>query len=160
MCDALFARMRTLLLTALLFAVPVLADESIFPSKEQQKAARQLEADTLSDANKAFLKGKMKHHNKDMKELSIAVATLKASEVQRLAQGVANAPRLDPNMGESSQLPKRFFELQEELKKNANALVEAGKANDMNAMLGEYQKLVTTCASCHATFRAQIADKK
>jgi hypothetical protein len=127
--------MRTPLLATLVaaLALPAFAQESIFPNKATVKAAKQLEPETLSTESKAFLKGKMKSHIKDMKDLSIAVAILKAAEVQRLAQGIANAPRLDKSMGESSKLPDRFFELQDELKKNAQAVSDAGKAACVSA---------------------------
>jgi hypothetical protein len=154
--------MRTPLLATLVaaLALPAFAQESIFPNKATVKAAKQLEPETLSTESKAFLKGKMKSHIKDMKDLSIAVAILKAAEVQRLAQGIANAPRLDKSMGESSKLPDRFFELQDELKKNAQAVSDAGKANDTNAMLSTYQELIGTCVSCHASFRLQVMQQK
>lgn len=154
--------MRTPLLATLVavLALPAVAEESIFPSKATVKAAKQLEPHELSAENKTFLKGKMKNHIKDMKELSIAVAILKASEVQRLAQGIANAPRLDKSLGPASQLPDRFFELQDELKKNAQAVSDAGKANDMNAMLSTYQELIGTCVTCHASFRTQVMQQK
>ncbi|MFO0593891.1 MAG: hypothetical protein U0228_01265 [Myxococcaceae bacterium] len=148
--------MRTALLTLLTLAAPALAQESIFPTKSEKDAAKQLEPEVLSNENKAFLKGKMKNHIKDMKDLSIAVATVKLKEVERLAQGIANAPRLDRNMGEASKLPTRFFDLQDELKKKAQTLADAGKANDMNASLAGYQDLISTCVMCHATFKAQI----
>lgn len=147
--------MRTFFLT-ILIAVPALAQNSIFPDKATRDAAKQLEPAELSAESRIFLKGKMKLHIKDMRDLSIAVAVINMAEVQRLAQGVANAPRLDRNMGPASLLPERFFDLQDELKKNAQTLSDAGKANDAQASLAAYQQLVSTCVTCHATFKAQV----
>jgi hypothetical protein len=154
--------MRSLLLVTLL-AVPAFAQGSIFPDQATKDAARKFDPENVSEASRAFLKSKMKSHIKDMKELSIAVATIQAAEVQRLAQGIANQPRLDKNTAQANQLPPRFFELQDELKKNAQALSDAGKANSMDGMLNGYQNMVSTCMQCHAAFKAQVVqagDKK
>lgn len=146
---------RALVVALVVVSLPVAAEEAT-PAVEIGKIPKQLEAEALSEASRAFLKTKMKNHVKDMKELSIAVAIMKMSEVQRLAQGVANAPRLDPAVGPAAQLPTRFFELQNELKKNAQALSDAGKANDSSAALTEYKALITTCTTCHLSFKAQV----
>lgn len=143
------------LLALVVVSLPAVAEEAV-PPVEIGRAPKQLEAETLTEASRAFLKTKMKNHGKDMKELSIAVAIMKMSEVQRLAQSVANAPRLDPAVGPAAQLPTRFFELQNELKKNAQALSDAGKANDASAVLNEYKALITTCTTCHLSFKAQV----
>jgi hypothetical protein len=151
--------MRTLFLLALV-AVPALAQNSIYPDESSKKAARQLEPESLSAESKAFLKGKMKSHIKDMRDLSIAVALVNLSEVQRLAQGIANAPRLDSAMGPASQLPSLFFDMQNQLRKTAQELSDAGKAGDMNGSIEKYQSLIAQCAACHATFKAQLASIK
>jgi|GEM_PF-4364573 hypothetical protein len=152
--------MRTLLLLAAVFAAPAFAQGSIFPDKATKDAAKKLEPQVLADETRLFLKGKMKGHNKEMRDLTIAVATAKLSEVQRLAQGLANAPRLDRSMGQSAKLPERFFELQDLLKKTSQELSDAGKANDMNASVEKFQTLITHCVACHASFKAQVQSGK
>lgn len=147
--------MRSLLFIAVL-AVPAFAQGSIFPDQATKDAAAKFAPENVSEASRTFLKSKMKNHIKDMKDLSIAVATIKASEVQRLAQGIANTARLDKTTAAANSLPPRFFELQDELKKNAQALADAGKANTMDGMLTGYQSLVSTCMQCHAAFKAQV----
>ncbi len=147
--------MRLLLVLALL-AAPAFAQGSIFPDKATNDAARKLEPDVLSEESKLFLKGKMKGHNKDMRDLSIAVAIVKMSEIERLAQGIANSPRLDPKIAQSAKLPQRFFELQELMRKTAQELSDAGKANDMVGSLEKYQQLMGHCVTCHAAFKAQV----
>lgn len=143
-----------LLIALVVLSLPALAEDA--PVIDPGKVARKLEPETLTEASRVFLKLKMKNHVKDMKELSIAVAIMKMSEVQRLAQGVANAPRLDPAVGPAAQLPNRFFELQNELKKNAQALSDAGKAGDATTVLDEYKTLITTCTTCHLSFKTQV----
>jgi hypothetical protein len=150
--------MRTVLLLSLL-AVPAFAQGSIFPDKATQDAARKLEPDVVSDEARAFLKGKMKGHNKDMRDLSIAVAIAKSSEVQRLAQGLANMPRLDRAAAASVKLPERFFELQDQLRKTAQELSDAGKAEDVKLSVEKYQALVAQCVSCHLSYKAQVQGK-
>lgn len=152
------APMRLLSFIAVL-AVPAFAQGSIFPDPETKKAAKHLEASTISDDVRSFLKMKMKNHSKEMKELSLAVAMVQLSEVQRLAQDIANQPRIDASAGPAMKLPPRFFELQNELKKNAQALADAGKANEMSGSLQKYTLVVETCMGCHAAFRAMVQQK-
>lgn len=149
--------MRTGLLFGLVaVASPVFAQGSIFPDKATKEVMKQFEPESVSSEARAFLKMKMKNHVKDMKDLSVAVATIKLGDVERLAQGIANQPRLDPNVGQATQLPPQFFELQNLLKQTAQELADAGKANDMHASVDKYRELVGQCVACHAAFRAQV----
>ena len=150
--------MRALLLIAAL-AAPAFAQGSIFPDKNLKKAARQLEPSSISEDARALLKQKMKSHAKEAEKLSVAVATVRLSEVQRLARDISLEPRLDPAAGAAVKLPPRFFELQDELKKRSEALVEAAKADEMSGTLEKYGQLVETCMACHAAFIQQVAGK-
>jgi hypothetical protein len=150
--------MRTILLLAVL-AAPAFAQGSIFPDKNAKTAAKQLEASAINEDVRAFLKLKMKAHAKEMKELSVAVATVRLGEVQRLAQDIANEARLDSSVGPAAKLPPRFFELQEEGKKRAQALSDAAKANEMSGSLEKYGQVVENCMACHAAFKAQVQAK-
>ena len=152
--------MRTILLLAALLAAPAFAQGSIFPDKNTRKAAKQLEAATISEEVRTFLKLKMKDHARQMQDLSIAVAVVNLGGVQRLAQDIANQPRLDPSTGAAAKLPARFFELQDELRKRAQALSDTGKANEMSGSLEKFGQVVETCMSCHAAFKAQVMGTK
>lgn len=156
MCAAIPKGMRALLLIAAL-AAPAFAQGSIFPDKNLKKAARQLEASTISEDGRALLKQKMKSHAKEAEKLSVAVATVRLAEVQRLAQDIALEPRLDPAAGAAVKLPPRFFELQDELRKRSEALSEAARANELSGTLEKYGQLVETCTACHAAF---VTEKK
>ncbi|MFZ5443473.1 MAG: cytochrome c [Myxococcota bacterium] len=147
--------MRTLILLAV-FAAPAFAQGSIFPDEATKKAARLLEPGSVSEENRAFLRTKMKDHSKEMKELSVAVATVKLSDAQRLAQAMANEPRLDRSSGAATKLPARFFELQELLRKTSQELADAAKANDLAATSTKYHQVVELCVSCHGSFKAQV----
>ena len=144
--------MRTFLLLVAL-AVPAFAQGSIFPDKNQKNAARQLEANNITEDVRAFLKLKMKAHARAMKELSVAVATVRLGEVARLAQDIANEGRLDPAVGPAAKLPPRYFELQEEGKKKAQALADTAKADEMTSTLEKYGQVVENCMACHAAFK-------
>lgn len=144
--------MRTILLVSLA-AAPVFAQSSIFPDANTKKAARQLELANVSEESRAFIKSKMKNHGKELRELSIAVATVRLNDVQRLAQGMANEPRLDSSSGPAMKLPPRFFELQDELRKNAQALADSAKEKELSATEQNFSQVIGNCMACHAAFR-------
>ncbi|MCU0698318.1 MAG: cytochrome c, partial [Myxococcaceae bacterium] len=145
--------MRRLVFVAVsLASLSTFAQESVFPSKEEKQMARMLEPQQMSADVKAFIKGKMKAHNKDMKDLVLAVATLKYDECRRYAQGIANAPRLDKAAGQSLELPDAFFTLQDGLRKQATALVAACEAKKPDELLSSYNQMMGTCMSCHNAF--------
>lgn len=152
--------MRSLILIPLVVAAHAFAQGSIFPDKATKDAARKLEPEVVSDEARAFLKGKMKGHNKDMRDLSIAVAIAKTSEVQRLAQGLANMPRLDRTAASGAKLPERFFDLQDQLRKTAQELSDAGKAGDVPLSVEKYQALIAQCVTCHTSYKAQVQTSK
>lgn len=150
--------MRALFLIAAL-AVPAFAQGSIFPDKNLKKAARQLEPSTISEDARALLKLKMKSHAKEAEKLSLAVATVRLAEVQRLAKDISLEPRLDPAAGAAVKLPPRFFELQDELKTRATALSEAAGDGQLSGTLERYGQLVENCMACHAAFIHQLEKK-
>jgi cytochrome c556 len=144
--------MRSMIL-CIAIASTAFAQESIFPTKAQKQMARHLEPATVTEESRAFLKTKMKHHAKEMKDLSVAVATVKPDDVKRLAQFIADEARLDPAVGPATKLPKRFFELQEAQKKIAGELAATG--DDLQAMQDKYGQLVEQCVACHAAFKTK-----
>lgn len=140
-------------------ASAALAQESVFPSKDEREMIRMLEPQQMSADVKAFIKGKMKAHNKDMKDLVLAVATLKYDDCRRYAQGIANAPRLDKASGQSLELPEAFFSLQDGLRKQATALVAACEAKKPDELLSAYNQMMGTCMSCHNAFLVPLREK-
>ncbi|MCC6336285.1 MAG: hypothetical protein IT380_20150 [Myxococcales bacterium] len=131
------------------------AQGSIFPSKQDRQLAKHLSPDEVSQANRKFLKGKMKAHGKDLKELSMAVATLDYARAAKYAQGIANQARLDPATAGADKLG--YFALQDNLKKLATELVTIANEKDDQELVTAYAHLVQTCASCHHGFVAQKA---
>lgn len=144
--------MRALLLGLCLVSLDALAQGSIFPSKEEKAMAAKLDPATVSDESRKFLKGKMKNHMKDAKELAIAVSTLKYDRVTKLALDIEVQPRLDPASGPAMKLPPGFFSLQDMLKRNAHTLGETARTQDIDATFEAYTNVVATCMACHAAF--------
>lgn len=142
---------------AFTIATDARAQGSIFPSKQERALARHLDPAAVSAEARTFLKGKMKAHGKDLRELSMAVATLNYAEAKRFAQGIANQPRLDPNLPGANTLPADYFALQENLKQLAGELVTIAEQQEDQELVTAYAHLVQTCASCHHAFVAQKA---
>lgn len=128
------------------------AQGSVFPSKQQREMAKRLDPGEVSAEARSFLKGKMRAHGKDVRELSMAVATLKYAQVKKHAQTIANQPRLDPSQGKAAALPASYFALQDSLKKLAEELVTIADEQDGEELVTAYAHLVQTCASCHHAF--------
>lgn len=145
--------MRPLLVLIALVAAPAFAQGSIFPTPSTKKAAKQLELANVSEESKTFLRTKMKNHGKELQELALAVATVRLPDVQRLAQDIANQPRLDSSSGPAMKLPARFFELQDDLRKNAQALSDSAKANDASVTHEKFSQVMENCMACHAAFK-------
>ena len=152
--------MRLLSLLATVTSVTALAQPgSVFPSKEEKEMARLLEPQTVSSDVKSFLKGKMKSHNKDMRDLVLAIATLKYDEAKRLSQSIATAPRLDKASGASVDLPPAYFTLQDTLKKQAEAISTACDAKNPEDLAATFSAMMRTCVSCHNAYLVPIRDK-
>jgi hypothetical protein len=152
--------MRTLLLLSLSLSSVALAQSSIFPTKQELDAARKLEPDAINDAARRFLKSKMKGHAKDMKDVSVAVATVNFPAVARTAQLIANQPRLDPATGPAASLPQGFFAMQDLLKRSAQGLADSAREENLDQMVEQYQYTVTVCAACHVAFVPAKQPKK
>ena len=146
--------MRTLLaILTFVAASAAFAQGSVFPDANTRKAAAQLEPANVSQEARAFLKTKMKNHGKEMKDLSVAVATVNLAQVQKLAQDIANQPRLDSSTGPAAKLPPRFFELQDELRTNAQGLADSAKAGEMSGTHAKFSAVMENCMACHAAFK-------
>lgn len=152
--------MRLATLLAALTAISALAQPGpVFPSKEEKEMARLLEPQTISSDVKTFLKSKMKSHNKDMRDLVLAIATLKYDEAKKFAQGIASAPRLDRASGASVDLPAAYFSLQDSLKKQAESISAACDAKNPEDLAATFSAMMRTCVSCHNAFLVPIREK-
>lgn len=148
--------MRALALLLCLTSVLASAQESVFPSKEEKKMARILEPQVVTVEVKAFLKAKMKLHNKDMRDLVLAVATLKYDEAKRYAQGIANSPRL----AEENTPAPAFKVLQDNLRKDANAVIAACDKKSPEELSTAFDSMIATCMSCHNAYLVPMREQK
>ncbi|MBL8919871.1 MAG: cytochrome c [Myxococcaceae bacterium] len=152
--------MRVVALLVAVIACSALAQPgSVFPSKDEKEMARLLEPQNVSSEVKSFLKSKMKSHNKDMRDLVLAIATLRYEDSKKFAQGIAVAPRLDKAAGASVELPPAYFTLQDALRKQAEAISAACDAKNPEDLAATFSTMMRTCVSCHNAFLVPQRDK-
>lgn len=146
------------LFAALLCITSVIASaqESVFPTKAEKKMARILEQQLVTTEVKTFLKAKMKLHSKDMRDLVLAVATLKYDEAKRYAQGIANSPRLT----EENVPAPAFKVLQDNLRKDANAVIAACDNKSPDELSVAFDSMIATCMSCHNAYLVPLREQK
>jgi hypothetical protein len=101
----------------------------------------------------------MKAHGKDMRDLVIAVTTLKYDDARKFAQGIANAPRLDKPAGAAIDLAPAYFTLQDTLRKQAAELVTATEARKPDATHAAFTSMMGTYMSCHNAFLVPMRDR-
>lgn len=146
---------------ALLVPLFGFAQDSIFPSKAEKKAAALLDQEHVTERTRKLLRAKMKNHGNDMKDLTVAVALLRYDAAKAKAQHIANQPRVDRSAEGSSpdgvDLTPAFFALQDELKKNATELAEVAEKKDPRALSASMGKTLDTCIGCHALFLPSAA---
>lgn len=145
-------------LAAVLTLAPVVSDAGA-PKKAPAPTVRKgLEAPGyLGPLARGLLKQRMARHGRDMLALTQAVIFLDREATQRLAQTIAEEPRLTrPIAGGADDLntalPERFFVLQDELRSRAKALVEVSRTKDDASLAARFGELTQTCVSCHSTY--------
>ena len=151
--------MRNALLTLLIARRPALAQKSIFPTKSEKDAAKAARARSARNENKAFLKGKMKNHIKDMKDLSIAAADREAQGSRAAGPGHRQraAPRSQHGRGlEAAHAVLRPPGRAQEEGADAGRRWQ-GQRHETPASPAT-RDLISTCVMCHATF--QGADRR
>lgn len=146
--------MRLLAVVLTVTAVCAAAQESVFPSKQERAMAKLLEPQAVNAEAKAFIKKKMKAHNKDMRDLVLAVATLKYDEARRYAQGIANSPRL----AEEATPAPAFKTLQDTLRADASAIVAACEKKDPDELKAAFSSTMATCMSCHNAYLVPLRE--
>jgi hypothetical protein len=148
---------RSLVLTGLLSTGFLFHASAAGP--EKPKSSPGLPApDYLPEIARDLLRRKMERHGKDAKDLLFSVTLLQYDMARTAAQSISAEPRLvRPTEGSSdaelnSLLPPRFFDLQDEARKHAQALAIAAEKRDHKALAQSYGKLMETCVSCHAAY--------
>jgi hypothetical protein len=108
---------------------------------------------------RSFVKGRMANHARNMTDLIAAIMSLDYAAIDRGARGIAAGGDLArPLTGDASelnaQLPERFFDYQDDLRKNALTLAEAAQRADARGVADAYGHLSESCVNCHAAYRA------
>lgn len=143
--------MRALFLVTMLSAV-ALGDEPK-PTKAEGLAAPPY----LNELARQLLRRRMERHGKDAVVLLSSVVLLKRDVAQRLAEGIANEPRIvrplpDAKDALNTSLPEKFFVLQDELRARAKTVAEAAKTKSDKELAEAFGQLTNTCVSCHSVF--------
>jgi cytochrome c556 len=104
-----------------------------------------------------MLEARMQRHGQEMMFLVVNLVILQREEAARAADEIAEEPRLArPATGDADSLnallPKRFFELEDELRERARALSSAARAKDDSRLIAAYGQLTATCMSCHSLY--------
>lgn len=112
----------------------------------------------LPESVRSLLTDRMRGHSDQMQELFWSALFLDDAGVTLIAEDMSREPRLARPIGAAddsvnSSLPEEFFALQDELTKNAQALVRVvSERHDATAIGEAYGKLATTCVRCHERF--------
>jgi hypothetical protein len=117
------------------------------------------EPQQLSPTVRALLHERMRLHGHQMAELSWNVVKLDWNATRELAEEVAAEPRLArPSEMDAtqlnSQLPERFFVLQDALRDQAQALARAAEGRDPRKLADAWSALSGACVSCHEAYLA------
>ena len=103
-----------------------------------------------------LLDSRMKSHGRDVMQVSVAVVLLEYDDALAAAQSIADEPGVvrvpagDDTLNAS--LPKRFFDLQDELHARAQDLVGTIKKHDDKAIAVAYSRMTETCIACHSVY--------
>lgn len=113
--------------------------------------------DYLPESARALLRKKMARHGQDARDLMFGVTLLRYDVARAAAQRIASEPRIDrPAAGSEDEpaafLPERFFVLQDEARRRAQAVAAAAEKKDDPALAESYGLLLQTCVSCHSAY--------
>jgi cytochrome c556 len=108
---------------------------------------------------RSFLKSRMANHARSMTDLVTAIMVLDYAAIHSGARAIAEdvdlARPLTTDASElNAQLPERFFDYQDDLRKNARALAGAADRLDALGVADAYGRLSESCVRCHAAYRA------
>jgi cytochrome c556 len=100
----------------------------------------------------------MANHTKDMTDLVSAIMVLDYPTIADRAKAVAaDANLARPLGGDATELntllPDKFFQYQDDLRKNAGVLAAAAERMDALQVADAYGHLSESCVRCHAVYR-------
>lgn len=115
--------------------------------------------DDLPREVRTLLKPRMARHIRDLKALRGKVQAADWADVWHRAKAIADEPRIArpvPGAADTlnAALPAEFFEHQDSLNAEAQALAAAAQAKDVEAAEQAFDRLSITCVKCHGHFGA------
>lgn len=157
-----------------LFAVAVMASlaSSCKTAPEPKPAEAQAERTTpvppalqlpestyLSPEVRALIRDRMDRHAEQMTFLLVGIVLLNVDATAAFAEEIANEPKLARPGPEDEDtvnalIPRRMFDLQDELAKRAQDLATQAKNNpeDVEGISRAYGRVTETCIRCHAAY--------
>ena len=113
--------------------------------------------DALSEPTRRAIAQRMAHHGVDLTDLLKAIVILDHDAVVDRVQVITEEPKLSrPRDGETgtlnASLPRRFFDLQDDLADRAAAVKEAAQAHDDARMGKAFGQLAESCVNCHRVY--------
>ncbi|HEV8166360.1 MAG TPA: cytochrome c [Actinomycetota bacterium] len=112
----------------------------------------------LPEAARAVLRTIMGSHVHAMSDLVSAIMVLDYPRIESAAQAVASDDSLSrPLTGDATELnsllPEKFFQNQDDLRRQAHEVALAARSQGASAVAAAYGKLAEACVRCHATYR-------
>jgi hypothetical protein len=139
------------------------------PSAAQESAARlsapaeplpraSLTREDLPAVVRDALRDRMQRHGDSMESLLWSSVNLQYELIVQRAEWVVLEPRISRPQGSESSalinelLPRRFFDLQDELHGQAVALADAARRRDDEGIARTYGAMTSTCIRCHSLY--------
>jgi hypothetical protein len=108
----------------------------------------------LPDAARAALATEMRAHAQAAQQLVSHVTVLDWTATATAAEALLAAPRVTPSAGggAAARLPERFYALQDELRRHAQAVGIAARAHDAEGLADAFAAAAKTCVRCHDAY--------
>lgn len=134
-----------------------LATAVLLAPRALDRAPRLPEPSYLPSAARGLLHERMRRHVEDLGALNRAVVALDYATAQQLADQIAREPKLGRPLQQdatelNSQLPERFFLLQDDLQRAARDLASAAEARDDARVISAHAGMSQTCVACHRAY--------
>lgn len=104
---------------------------------------------------RAALRGRMLQHGTQMNALLRDVVLLDRDGAARIAGALYDEPRIDRGFAGgkgATELPARFFLLQDQIREHARRVVVAAASRNIGEMAEEFAALTKTCVLCHEAY--------
>lgn len=128
------------------------------PARAAATHAKESHANQIPPTARAVLHERMVRHGEDADALLHAAIRLDRPAVKGATARILSEPWLARPTGSATpgqlnaELPPRFYDLQDQLRRHTYAAGTAADAMDDHALAKEVGQLTTTCIECHANY--------